>query len=109
MKNKGISQFEYKPKHEVIVPFTNGELQLDGFDQVEFVKSLEGSNIIAIEGKVKDKFFRVDGQVVKVTNRINDIPFEGINEQGELVQFLGKFLEAVKILRELWFIIKRFF
>ena len=76
---------------------------------LELPAKIKDTNIIAVEGKLSQKFFRVDGQVVKVTKRYGKIPIQGITEQGELVEFIGKFLEAVRVLRELWFIIKRLF
>jgi len=69
----------------------------------------EGFETIVIEGKLKAKRFIVDNQVIKPTKYIGKVPIQGITEEGELVDLIGKFIRAFNALKELWLSIKRLF
>ena len=106
-KQEPIKQFKISLDN---VTATKLEEEHNIVDLYEYQKGIEGSRIIAIQGKVDSKRFRVDGKTIKVTKKIDGIPVQGIDETtGELTDLFGKLLVAYRAIKELWLAIKRIF
>jgi hypothetical protein len=108
MKNKELVRlYRVDTENQRATLDTAGKVALNDID---FKQSIRDRGLIAIQGDPSKKKFVLDNRVIKVTERWNEVPVKGIDEQtGDTVDLIGKFIKAYYALKELWLAIKRLF
>lgn len=71
------------------------------------VELTEEDNKITFVGSYKKNWYEYMGEKYKVTKRINDVPVEGEDLNGKVIDFVGKILVAIKAINALVLAAKR--